>query len=282
MRIPFRAVTGLAVLSVLALAGCAAPAVEPDAAPSADAHTGEISHVHAIVIDPASGDFLLGTHEGIFAATADGHLGGRVGDAVFDAMGLVAVGDALLASGHPGSNTPAEWGAPNIGIIRSADGAQSWEPVTFNGEKDFHALTSAPGGIAYGLATDNPVMLVSTDAGNTWTPTGLPLEAVSLAAMADGRVIAATAQGLLESSDGAVSFTPWVGAPMLYTLSSSPNHSTLVGVDVDGVLWVVAEGSTEWRESGKAEGRAQAVTVTDGGTVAVFDDGGFRVIPPAS
>lgn len=147
MRIHLRATASFVALLGLFLAGCAAaelPSTGSDHAATA------VAHVHAIVPAPDYDGFLLGTHEGIYAATPDGQLGSRAGNYGFDAMGLTAIDDTLIASGHPARDTPVELGAVNLGIIRSRDGGTTWDPVAFTGEKDFHTLAAAPDGTLYG------------------------------------------------------------------------------------------------------------------------------------
>lgn len=135
----------------MALAGCTAP-VEPT---TGHDHATTIEHVHAIVPDPAGDGYLIGAHDGIYTATLDGEIGDRVQNTDFDAMGLTAIGDALIASGHPGRTTAPELGSPNLGIIRSDDSARSWSPVSLTGEKDFHVLAAGPDNTLYGLASDS-------------------------------------------------------------------------------------------------------------------------------
>jgi hypothetical protein len=237
------------------------------------------SHVHAIVPDPERDGFLLGTHDGIFAASADGELLSRVGAYGFDAMGLTVVGEDLIASGHPRPDTPTELGDHNLGIIRSADAGESWEPVAFTGEKDFHALAAGGDGTVYGLATDAIDILASTDGGDSWAPTGGQLMAVGLVVTSGGNVVAATPDGLRVSTDGARSFQPWPGAPMLYALSVSPNGELIAGVDADEKIWVHAVGASAWNEVGTVHGAAQATAITDTGSILVADDSGLTLLP---
>ena len=149
MRIPLRATAVLVALLTLSLTGCTA-----GAPPSTGTdHATVLPHVHAIVPAPDGDGFLLGTHDGVYTATSAGQLGTRVGRDNLDAMGLTAVGSDLIASGHPGTLTPTELGDQNLGIIRSRDGGDTWDPVAFTGEKDFHAL-------ADGAHRNSPELLI--------------------------------------------------------------------------------------------------------------------------
>ena len=275
MRIHLRATASLVALLALSLTGCAAP-VPPSTGTD---HADVMPHVHAIVPAPGGDGFLLGTHDGLYTATADGQLGTRVGRDDLDAMGLTAVGGELIASGHPGARTPTELGEGNLGIIRSPDGGVTWDPVAFTGEKDFHALAAGPDGTLYGQATDNNVLLTSTDLGATWTPTGAGLLAFGLAVDATGRIVASTQQGPQVSTDGGRSFVPLPDAPTLYPIASSPDNQRLIGVDNDGTIWISTAGATQWVNVGTVHRSAQAITVTDTGDILVVDDSGLTLLP---
>ncbi len=220
MRIPLRATAVLVALLTLSLTGCTA-----GAPPSTGTdHATVLPHVHAIVPAPDGDGFLLGTHDGVYTATSAGQLGTRVGRDNLDAMGLTAVGSDLIASGHPGTLTPTELGDQNLGIIRSRDGGDTWDPVAFTGEKDFHALAAGPDGTLYAQATGNNVVLASSDLGVSWTPTGGALLAFAIVIDATGRIIATTPDGPQVSTDRGVTFTPLPAAPSLYPIAASPDH----------------------------------------------------------
>lgn len=274
MRMPLRARTSLVALSALTLTGCAA-AVPPSTGAE---HAEAVAHVHAIVPAPDGDGFLLGTHEGVLSATAYGELGPRVGGDDFDAMGLTALDGELIASGHPGRNTPAELGVGNLGIIRSQDGGETWEPVAFTGEKDFHALTAGPDGTLYGQDAGDGAVLISTDEGVSWSPTGSTLLTFGLEVDAAGRIIAVTPDGPQTSADRGKTFTPLTGAPALFLIATSPDRLRLVGVDNNDTIWTVT-GTGPWQNVGTVHGPAQAITITDEGNVLVVDDSGLTLLP---
>ena len=264
---------GLTGIAALILAGCTAPPPST----GTDHVEQSLSHVHGIVPDPAGEGFLLGTHDGIYPTNGT-ERGPRIGSDDFDAMGLAVVDGALIASGHPGRNTPADLGTPNLGIIRSTDRAATWLPVALTGEKDFHALTAGPDGTIYGLATDGAEVLLSTDQGDTWSPSGASLIAVSLAVDAMNRIVAATPDGVQVSTDSAASFAPWPDAPLLFMLNSSPDHQRLVGVGSGGKIWVSTAGATEWTETGTVHGTPQAIAITNDGGMLIVDDSGLILV----
>jgi hypothetical protein len=265
---------GVALAAALALAGCTSTTT-----PTGSASEIPITHVHGIVPNPTEPGFLLGTHEGIFTVTENGQVGAAVAGPTFDAMGLTLTGDTLLASGHPDFTTPAELGSPHLGIIRSTDGAQSWEPLAFTGEKDFHVLTAGPDQTVYGITTDSSQILTSTNLGETWAPAGASLAAFNLTVDATGRIIASTPNGLQLSTNNAATFTPWEEAPLIALLNASPDQQRIVGLGAGGKLWVTAAGSTEWTQVGAASEEAQVIAITDSGDILVVERNGITVLP---
>lgn len=264
----------MAALVTLALTGCAnAPTPTTGAS-----HETAMPHVHNIVANPTGDGFLLGTHDGVFTATAAGSTGSRLGPA-FDAMGLTVLGDDLLASGHPAASSPEGWGSPNLGVMRSADGGESWDPIAFVGDKDFHALATAPSGEIYGVTTDGGDLLVSADRGSTWATTGATPRAFALAVDATERVIATTPEGVRQSTDAGVTFTMTPDAPALYVVSSSPDAELLVGVDTSERIWISSAGGEAWTAVGTGHGVVGAIAITDGGDVLVADDSGLTLLP---
>jgi hypothetical protein len=264
-----------AALTVL-LSGCAA--APPDIAPIA--LPAELSHIHALVADPAGGGLLVATHEGIFTwSPADGAgpaVSGPLGGNDLDPMGLTLDAGAAYASGHPGPATPAELGGPSLGLIRSDDGGLSWRTLSLGGEVDFHALsvgpTSGPGpGPIYGLDSAGTVR-VSADGGHTWREGASVAARVILAdPMVPDRLYATTAAGLAVSADGGASFAVDTTAPELFLIAA--DGDAMAGVDTTGTLWqrLPAGG---WESGGTVAGTPQALLV-DGTRLYVADDRGI-------
>lgn len=260
------AAAALAASPLLVLAGCATsvPAEQPTASPQ---------HIHTIAATPGSDDILLATHEGIWIVDDTGSLTGPLGDFDFDGMGFTITDDAWFASGHPGATTPAELGSPNLGIIRSDDQGQSWEPVAFTGQEDFHVLEAATDGTLYGIGSSSTAVRRSTDEGRTWS-VGAEIEAVSLAATSDGRLFAATPSGVLVSQNSGVSFDPVPDAPTLYLLDAVGD--VLVGAGIDGNLWRMTDAG-QWEQLAATDGAATAIAATDSGALMVDDRGVVRL-----
>ena len=255
---------------MLLLTGCT-----PDPPPHPAADPDPFEHVHAIAADGEG--VLLATHTGIYRVDEDGQVKGLVGGHDFDAMGFTVTDSTWFASGHPGPSTPAELGAPNLGLIRSTDAGQTWEPVAYTGAEDFHILTAAADGTLYGVGSTGPALRRSSDRGLSWD-NGPILAGLAGLAVADETVYAATEAGLQASIDGGVTFTPVPDAPLLYTVATA--GQVLVGVDTDGVLWRLIPTGT-WEQVGTAAGRVQAIATTANGTVLLVDDRGIVRLGPA-
>lgn len=270
------AITGIAT-ALLLLSGCAA-AVDPskDNAPVA-----AFAHIHALAVDPTSGELLVATHEGIYAldpnaVTATG-IRGPLGGLDFDPMGFTVLGATAYASGHPGPSTPAEFGAPNLGLIRSDDGGVTWTTLALRGETDFHVVTAgavrgdAPD-VIYGLDSGSGVVRISDDGGYNWVAgAAVPARTILADPIIAKRIYATTADGLAVSADGALTFTIDTSAPVLYLIAAD-QAGGLVGIDTVGDIWSRAT-SGPWAAGGAVNGTVQAIIV-DGNRLYVADDRG--------
>ena len=278
-----RLLTGvaLAVASVL-LAGCSS---DPgDAANVSGLTPPAFEHIHALTVDPNSGDLIVATHEGLYGlavasdgtATADGPIGGLD----FDPMGFTLSGDTAYASGHPGPTTPDSFGSPNLGLIISTDLGKTWANVSLTGQTDFHALTVAPPGEdesaarIFGVDSSKSAIQRSLDGGNTWTD-GAELVARDILAdpASPGTIYATTENGLAVSSDDASSFEIVPQAPALYLLSADRATNAIVGIDTSGAVWK-QDGTDAWVRGGTVSGTPQAVAAS-GNRLYVADDRGI-------
>jgi len=216
-------------------------------------------NVHGVDLNPADGLVYAATHYGVFRLAPDGPQ--RVADRYQDTMGFTIAGpDRFLGSGHPDLREP---GPPHLGLIRSTDRAQSWQPVSLRGDADFHALSTAAASI-YGWNSRQGVVMRSDDDGATWQY-GATLALTDLDAdpTQPQRVLAATEQGLLTSGNGGLTFEPAAAQPPqpLVLLDHRPDTATtLAGVDAAGNIW--NHTTTAWNHSGQLPGAPQAFTVT--------------------
>lgn len=261
-------VAALSGVMLVLVGGCASPPLNVDSA-GLDPLVA-LGHTHSIVVEE-NGSVLVGTHGGVFEVSANGVVSGPLGESTFDAMGLTGNGEALYASGHPDQTLLESGAAPNLGLLSSFDRGLTWEPVAFEGEEDFHALELGPDGVLYGLGSGSTALRISRDQGVSWSSGG-SVVAADLAATSDGRLYAATPEGVLESPDNGRSFTAVAEAPLLYQIDALA--ASLVGVDTDGVLWISPDG-TLWRKLGSAVGVVQALAAAGDGRAIVVDDRGL-------
>lgn len=264
------------VLTVLSVAAAAALLAGCTASPPSSGEKPDpvvIGHIHSVVAENDE-TILVGAHSGLFRVTTDGDVEGPVDGSGFDVMGLTASEGVLIASGHPGPNTPAELGSPHLGIVRSEDGGERWEPAAFTGVEDFHVLAAGPDGQVYGIGSTSPAVRISADQGISWT-SGTEVSAADLAVTKDGTIYAATQEGVLASTDQAASFAPVADAPLLYLLEAAGDE--LVGVDTEGKVWKRG-GDAAWTPISSGEGTVVALGLAPGGTVYIVDDQGIVAI----
>lgn len=253
-----RATAAAAALGLaLAVAGCSTSDAPNTAgtAPAGDdsehaAGTLPGAHVHGVGIDPKDGVVYLATHEGLYRYGDEGPT--QVGP-VIDLMGFtVADAGRFYASGHPGPGVDL----PNpVGLIESTDGGQSWEPLSRQGESDFHSLTASPAGV---LAFDGRT-LSSSDDGRTWRDLTVPVAVFAMDVSPDGRTVVVTSEsGPGRSTDAGATWEPIADAPLLQVVDWA-DERTVVGVTPDGAVVVSEDAGASWQESASVGGPPQAV-----------------------
>ncbi len=249
-----------AVAAVL-LAACGTSGAQTAAeATDVPAGTLPLAHVHGVDVDPADGSLLLATHDGLFRVGEDG-TSSRVGP-VIDLMGFTVAGPGrFLASGHPGPGVDLP---QPVGLIESTDGGRSWQPLSRQGESDFHALTSS----ATGVIGYDGSLLRSPD-GRAWEETYLRLPPASLATSPDGGVVlATTVEGLMQSADGGASWSLVEGAPLLQVVDWGSDATTVAGVDPAGTVWTSTDAGRTWTEGPELGAPPQAVSANGSGAEA--------------
>ncbi|HET6547610.1 MAG TPA: sialidase family protein [Solirubrobacter sp.] len=268
-----------ALLAAVALAACgggepappaeptSAPTEAPTAPPADPAETGTAAPaITSVTADPRDGTILVGTGPALFrlapGAKRAERLTGRVttpggeapvsGNLVVDFAGP----RDLLASGHPvqeGGGVPE-----NLGLIRSRDHGETWEPVAKLGEADYHELEAA-GDVILGIGAESSDIEVSRDGGGTWetrTPPAAPIDVVVDPGDAEHWAVS-TEQGTFVSSNGGRSWRPrdtTFGARLLW-----PAPDALYSLDRNGAVKLSADGGATWRERGQAGGLPSAI-----------------------
>lgn len=255
-------IAGAALVLPLALAGCTAatttpaPDTKPETAPPA-----ATQHVHGIVVDEASSTVLLATHEGLYDVTGKTRV--KVSTETIDLMGFTPTADpeVFYSSGHPGPGSTL----PNpVGLIRSTDSGKTWEPLSRQGQSDFHALSSTD----HGLVAFDGTLRTSTD-GIMWeTSTATFAPAVLAGNPATSVVLATTEQGLQRSTDSGKTWSAVPGAPLMhfvaFAASTKKAPTYAVGVAPDGRVHVSTDAGLTWTAAGRVEGEVQAVTALTG------------------
>ncbi|WP_156184818.1 F510_1955 family glycosylhydrolase [Allosalinactinospora lopnorensis] len=230
----------------------------------------ETSHIHGVGADPDTGEVFVATHAGLFRIHAPENATG--GDAVpemvgpaIDLMGFSIAGSGrFVASGHPGPGTDLP---DPVGLIESRDGGQRWEPLSLQGESDFHALATGEERV---IGFDG--RLRATEDGSTWEDLDSAIEPFSLAVSDDGEtVLAAARQGLRRSTDGGSSFTAVPEAPALVLIDWVAGMDSVYGISVDGQVHRSEDGGATWAPTGTVEGEPEALHADADQLIVVAD-----------
>lgn len=257
-----RALAAAAAVALLATACTPAGASDPAAGTSAaPAGTDPFGHVHGMTVDPDTGRILLATHNGLFDVTASP---AEKLSPTIDLMGFAAADPGhYYASGHPGEGSDL----PNpVGLIHSDDGGKTWEPLSRQGESDFHALTVTGDGI---IGYDGQLRITAD--GQDWTTVQTPIRPVSLAGSPTSPVVLATTeQGVQRSVDGGATWALPANAPLLlFTAFADP--TTAVGVAPNNTVHVSRDAGLTWAQAGEVSAPAWAVTA------ATDENGGLGI-----
>lgn len=249
----------IAVLAVL-LSACtttASTSLDTPEDASADAPATSASpadypsgHIHGMSVDPGTNRILLATHDGLFDVSRSPAQ--QIGPTI-DLMGFTTTSDGTLyASGHPGPGTDLP---DPVGLITSTDDGLTWEPVSRQGETDFHALAATQDGLI-----GHEGRIITSPDGHHWTVTNENLPAFNLSASQNGVVLATTEDGPYRSDDSGATWEPVAEAPVLiFTTFAS---DTAIGVTPDGVVHASADAGLTWAQQGTIEGEPAAIAAT--------------------
>lgn len=199
-------------------------------------------------VDPGTNRVLLATHDGLFDVSALPAV--QIGPTI-DLMGFTTTANGdFYASGHPGPGSDL----PNpVGLIRSTDQGQTWQPLSRQGESDFHSLAATDAGI---VGFDGQLR-ISAD-GTSWESVDEQIPAFNLAATPrDGVVLATTEEGLQRSADNGETWAAVPGAPLLMLTALSEEQAA--GITPEGLVYASSDAGSTWVERGTVPGQAAAI-----------------------
>lgn len=264
-----RLVCALLVAGVLSAVSACGGDADPIGAAAADAGP---EHVHALGLNPADRSLYIATHTGLFRMSPGSQNAERVGDRRQDTMGFAVVGpDRFLGSGHPDLRDDRP---PLLGLIESSDAGLTWESISLLGEADFHALR-VDGSQVVGYDAGGGRLMVSTDDGRTWRSSSPPTALVDVVVDPANprRLVAASADGLMRSSDAGGSWSALAGSAIALAW---PATDALYAVGADGTVRASADGGTSWVARADLPGEPAALTaIAEGSLIAALHDGGF-------
>lgn len=267
----FALIGAAVVVAFVAVTWAASRMARDDERPSPGLAAAEpgVAHVHGLGINPADGSLIVATHFGSFRIPSDGDEAIRIGDSFQDTMGFTVVGpDHFLGSGHPDLQGIQAGQPTSLGLIESTDGGGIWSSLSLGGEVDFHGLVSAHGQV-YGWDAGTGRFMVSADRRNWETRSTVDLFSFAVDPDDPDHIVAAGADGVLDSTDGGRTWRDGEGPGLLAT-SWHPDAG-LWGVDPIGFIW--HRDGTGWERAGALPGEPQALAATaDALYAAAFDD----------
>ena len=193
-----------------------------------------LKHIHGLAFSQDGQQLSIPSHDGL-ALYRDGHWSKAPGPE-HDYMGFSAGRQAIYSSGHPASGSAL---VNPLGLIKSSDGASTWQPLGFQGESDFHLLASGfDSGALYLYNTrpnskmTSPGLYYSLNDGTTWQQAlaqGVGPEPSALAVHpSDSKTVAvATSSGLFLSSDAGEHFQPVLQNVQVLSVSFSLDGKSL-------------------------------------------------------
>jgi hypothetical protein len=241
--------TGLvAAVSILAACG--------NSGNGTDAGHAALGHIHGLGVNPADGALYAGSHHGVFRISGEG-VADQIAERTQDFMGFTIVGpDHFLASGHPGPGDNSR--PPHLGLIESADAAQTWTSLSLAGVADFHTIEAKHDRI-YVYDSQSGQLMVSADRRNWDRRAHLGIADIAVAPDQPDEIFATTRQGPARSTDGGRTFAVLPTAPLL-GLVEWPNTARLVGIGPDGTVYVSSDRGVNWTRRGQVAGSPTAVT----------------------
>ncbi|WP_371413094.1 F510_1955 family glycosylhydrolase [Mycolicibacterium sp. GF69] len=239
--------------------------------PSGRSNPSGLAHIHGMGLD-SDGVLYAGTHYGVYRLARERNPE-LVGDVVHDFMGFTVVGpNHFMGSGHPGADSDDT--PPNLGLIESTDGGQTWHSLSMTGEADFHSLDYRHG-LVFGLDSGTRSVMVTADKKTWYRRAEISAVDIAVSPTDPNGVLATTGTGLLRSVDQAKTFTPVADTPPLILLSW-PDEGPLIGITPTGMVYASQDAGTTWQARRDLGERPQAVEAAGRGLVFVATDRGIH------
>lgn len=260
-RRPIRLSYGLAMLVAVVVAGCGGASAEEGPPSLGAAEDPGAIHVHALGYDASRDVLYIATHTGLFELPKGAERARRIAGSRHDVMGFTLLKPGLfLGSGHP--DLRDEELPPHLGLRSSRNRGRTWQSVSLLGEADFHVLR-ARGETVYGFDSRSGALLVSSDAGRTWTPRPVPEPFVDIAIDPGDvdHVLASGDTALHETRDGGRRWKPvavGLGGQLAW-----PRRSRIFVADEDGSILMGARAGGRWRLRSRLDGRPAALLAVD-------------------
>ena len=246
------AVATLACLIPIAGTGCSNQATTT---PDEDTAAQPVGHVHGLGTDPGDGTLYVASHYGVFRV-ADGSVT-RVAERWQDTMAFTVIGPGhFLASGHPDMREDLP---VHLDLIESTDGAETWTPVSLEGEADFHALEATPE-VLYGYDSASGSLLVTDDRQSWRILTKQPTSDLAADPTEPDHLLFTTPNGALMSLRRGAE-PQQLNAPRLLFIDW-PTPDLLVGVAPDGQVYASHDQADSRQSAGKLAGQVEALDVT--------------------
>ena len=277
--------TAVFAAAALLLAGCGdsdedSPGAQGEAAqdaataaPHGSPEAG-MQHIHGLGV--RRNTLYIATHGGLWAAPQGQTKPKRVGQSQQDIMGFSVAGkDRLIGSGHP--HPTQQDLPPNLGLIESRDGGETWKNISLLGQADFHVLESS-GPRVYGFDGTQGRLMVSSNGGRSWQQRTPPAGVISLAVdptSADD-IVASTERGLFASSDAGKTLRPLELRDQLLGLLAWPAKNELYLVDGEGQVQLSGDGGRSWQVVGSIDGQPAAFIATSRDLYAALSDGSVK------
>lgn len=215
----------------------------------------DFGHVHGLGVDPESGDLYAGTHYGVFKINETGETS-QIGP-TRDYMGFTITSTGrFLASGHPGISEDAPG---MLGLIESTDSGEKWKTLSLSGNADFHTL-EVNGNRIYGHTGGQ--LMVSDDGKNWSARAERPIDDLAIHPADVNSLVATTQDGLIVSSNAGTTFTPLPQRNPALSLLTWPDESSLFGLSSQGQVEVSNDGGRTWEQRGTVGAAVDAITAT--------------------